>query len=377
MRIISLLASGTEIVCALGAGDSLVGRSHECDNPIWVRKLPVCTQPAFDISMSSAQIDAEVRRRLKAGEPLYHIDTDLIRELRPDLLITQAHCQVCAVTPGDVERAGCDLLAAQIIALGAGSVQGIFDGVMNIAHALGIPPAGEKLVAQMSARIGAVSEAVRNRATPTVVMLEWIDPIFSMGNWGPELVEAANGRALLGEKGEHSRAIPWDAVREADPDYLIIAPCGFSLERALLELPLLEAQPGWEELKAVKAGRVAVADGNLFFNRSGTTIVETVEMIAEILHGHQVEGHPGSRHQRSSTGTAAQEEINDGAQKVQKENHQKPKYLLVGRHAAGQAVDQHPNPEDRRENDDNHKYYHEDTEARRGGAGPTIRLRQK
>jgi iron complex transport system substrate-binding protein len=287
MRIISLLASGTEIVCALGAGDWLVGRSHECDNPHWVRNLPVCTQPAFDINLSSAQIDAEVRRRLKAGEPLYHIDTNLIRKLRPELLITQEHCEVCAVTPGDVERAGCDVLAAQVLALSAGSVQGIFAGVRSIAHALGIPPAGEKLVAQMSARIRAVSEAVRNRPTPTVVMLEWIDPIFSMGNWGPELVEAANGKLLVGEKGQHSRAISWDAVREADPDQLIIAPCGFNLERALRELPLLEAQPGWEELKAVRAGQVAVADGNLYFNRSGTTIVETVEIIAEILHGHR------------------------------------------------------------------------------------------
>jgi iron complex transport system substrate-binding protein len=287
MRIISLLASGTEIVCALGAADMLVGRSHECDNPQWVRKLPACSSPAFDVSMSSGQIDAEVRRRLQAREPLYHIHTDLIRDLRPDLLTTQAHCEVCAVTPDNVARAGCRIAATEVLALSAGSVQGIFDGIMNVARALGDPPAGETLVGKMRADIRAVTDAVRDRPAPTVVVLEWTDPIFAVGNWGPELVEAAHGNVLLGERGQYSRAISWDDVRQADPDFLIIAPCGFSLERALKELPYLGALPGWHQLKSVKAGRVALADGNLYFNRSGTTIVETVEIIAEILHGHR------------------------------------------------------------------------------------------
>jgi iron complex transport system substrate-binding protein len=290
MRVVSLLASGTEIVCALGAGDALVGRSHECDNPEWVAKLPACTRPAFDVNMSSGAIDAEVRRRLKTGEPLYHIDTDLIRELRPNLLITQAHCEVCAVTPGDVERAGCDIIAAQVLALTAGTVQSIFDGIMSMAHAMNLPGAGESLVARMRRRIQAVTNAVRHKPAPTVVMLEWTDPIFAMGNWGPELVEAANGKALLGEKGQHSQAIPWERVREADPDFLIIAPCGYGIERTLREIPVLEALPGWSEMRAVKSGRVALADGNKYFNRSGVTIVETVEIIAEILHAHQAGG---------------------------------------------------------------------------------------
>jgi iron complex transport system substrate-binding protein len=287
MRVISLLASATEIVCALGAGDSLVGRSHECDNPPWVRKLPACTRAAFDVHMPSGMIDAEVTRRLKAGEPLYNVDSDLIRELCPDLLIAQAHCEVCAVTPQDVERAGCGLLAPQVLALTAGSVDGIFAGVRSVAHAMNLDEAGEALIAQMRARIQAVTEAVKDRPTPTVVMLEWTDPIFSMGNWGPELVEAANGKLLLGEKGQYSRPISWQSVRDADPDHLIIAPCGYAIEKTLRELPMLEAQSGWEKLKAVRTGQVAVADGNLYFNRSGTTIVETVEMIAEILHGYR------------------------------------------------------------------------------------------
>jgi iron complex transport system substrate-binding protein len=285
MRVISLLASGTEIVCALGAGDSLVGRSHECDNPEWVKSLPVCSAPAFDVSVSSGQIDAEVRRRLKSGEPLYHIDTDLIRKLKPDLLITQAHCEVCAVTPENVEQAGCDVLAKQVLALTAGSLQGIFEGIAALADALALPQAGVDLTARMQKRMSAITQAVKHRPAPTVVMLEWTDPIFSMGNWAPELVEAANGCVLLGDKGQHSQAIAWERVREADPDYLIIAPCGFDLERTRRELLTLEALPGWSELGAVKSGHTALADGNKFFNRSGITVVETVEIIADILHG--------------------------------------------------------------------------------------------
>jgi iron complex transport system substrate-binding protein len=285
MRVVSLLASGTEIVCGLGAGESLVGRSHECDNPPGVARLPECTRPAFDVSMSSGQIDAEVRRRLKAGEPLYHIDTELINSLDPDLLITQEHCQVCAVTPADVKRAGC-VAASQVLALGAGNVHGIFDGIFSIGRALERDQDAARLVATMTSRMGAVSSAVKHRRAPTLVALEWTEPIFAMGNWGPELVEAANGRLSLGEKGEHSAAIDWKLVRDADPEWLVIAPCGFNLERTLREVPALEALPGWSELRAVRDGKVALADGNKYFNRSGTTIVETVEILAEILHGY-------------------------------------------------------------------------------------------
>ena len=287
MRIVSLLASGTEIVCGLGAGDALVGRSHECDNPEWVKRLPCCTHAAFDIEMSSREIDAEVRRRLRAGEPLYHVDAELIRSLEPDVLISQEHCDVCAVTPADIARTGCASVARQVVALSAGTVAGIYDGVRSIGQAISRQAAAAHLIADMQSRIEQVSAAVAHKRPPTVVMLEWTDPVFAMGNWGPELVEAANGQLLLGEKGEFSRAIEWDAVRAADPEYLIIAPCGYGLERSLRETTVLEALPGWFELQAVRTGNVAFADGNKFFNRSGTTIVETTEIIAEILHGNE------------------------------------------------------------------------------------------
>lgn len=285
MRIVSLLASGTEIVCALGAGESLAGRSHECDNPEWVRSLPACSEPAFDISVSSRAIDAEVNRRIRAGEPLYRIHMDRIRELEPDLIIAQSHCEVCAVTPGDVERSGCAVPLATVLGLSAGSVDGIFESIGEIARAIGREEAARTVIECERQRLANVRDKTANRLRPSVVMLEWADPVFAMGNWGPELVEIANGELLLGKAGEFSRAIPFDELQRADPEVVIVAPCGFSLDRTLHERNVLEQHPGWASLRAVRARKVAYADGNLFFNRSGMTVAQTAEIIAEILHG--------------------------------------------------------------------------------------------
>jgi iron complex transport system substrate-binding protein len=304
MRVVSLLASATEIVCALGAGEMLVGRSHECDNPDWVRRLPACSEPAFDVSVSSREIDTEVRRRLRLGEPLYHVHGELIRELRPDLLITQAHCEVCAVTPGDVQRSGACALTAQQMALSAASLEEIFQSIRRISQALGLEEQGEVLVRRERQRLDMVREEAARFAQPTVVMLEWTDPVFAMGNWGPELVEIANGKLLLGRKGEYSAAIPGERLRDADPEYLIVAPCGFNLERSLRELTGLEQYPWWRKLQAVRKGNVAFADGNLFFNRSGMTISQTAEIIAEILHGVSFGG-PAGVHWRRIEAQAA------------------------------------------------------------------------
>ena len=287
MRVVSLLASATEIVCALGAGEMLVGRSHECDNPSWVRRLPACSSPAFDVSVSSREIDAEVRRRLRAGEPLYHVHAELIHELRPDLLITQAHCEVCAVTPGDVERSGAGAPATRQLALSASSLQEIFESILLISKALGLDKEGEILVRNERSRLDTVRDSAAPFRRPTVVAVEWTDPVFVMGNWAPELAEIANGEPLLGCRGEYSTAIPAEHIRDADPEYLIIAPCGFNLERTLQEQTVLEQNPWWGELQAVRKGNVAFADGNLFFNRSGMTVSQTAEIIAEILHGVQ------------------------------------------------------------------------------------------
>jgi iron complex transport system substrate-binding protein len=284
MRIISLVASGTEFVCALGAGDDLVGRSHECDNPPWVRRLPCCSRPAFDVEMPSGEIDAEVRRRLRGGEPLFFVDHERIGALRPDLIIAQAHCDVCAVTPRDVEGV-VRTPACKTVSLQASSFSGIMEDVARVAEAIDRTSAGHRLIADLKGRIDHVRQAVANHRRPTVIVIEWADPIFAMGNWGPELIEAAGGIPLLGAPGEHSRAIGWNEVRNADPDVLIIAPCGFSLPRALREVSTLERNPGWLDLRAVTTRKTFFADGTLYFNRSGITIADTAEVLADILHG--------------------------------------------------------------------------------------------
>ena len=272
-------------MCALGAGDSLVGRSHECDNPAWVLDLPQCSEPAFDITVASREIDSEVTRRIRSGQPLYRIHNELIRELAPDLIISQAHCEVCAVTPENLKASGCDTPAAQVLALTAGTLDGIFDGIRQIARALRRQDEGRALIHREQERLDAVRRRTAGLRRPSVVMIEWTDPIFPMGNWGPELVDIANGNLLLGNRGQHSYAVGAEQLRTADPEYLIVAPCGFNLKRALQDQPILEGYPWWTELQAVRSGKVAFADGNLFFNRSGMTVAHTAEIIAEILHG--------------------------------------------------------------------------------------------
>jgi iron complex transport system substrate-binding protein len=285
LRIVSLLASGTELVCALGAGDRLVGRSHECDHPAWVTRLPAVSAPTFDITGESRAIDARVRERLTRGEPLYRIDEALLARLAPDLLITQTHCMVCAVSPADLAHMTAAQAAPdQVAALRGGTLEGILEGFGDVARALGLGAEGDALIAGLRARVERLQAVTAAVPHPTVVCLEWIDPVFAMGNWGPELVEIAGGVSLLGSLGEHSATTPWEAVRAADPDVLVVAPCGFGMERAQSEMHVLEAQPGWRDLRAVKAGRVYVADGNLYFNRSGPSLFDTPEILAEILH---------------------------------------------------------------------------------------------
>jgi uncharacterized protein (TIGR00290 family) len=284
-RIVSLLASGTELVCALGAGDRLVGRSHECDYPPWVKELPAVSRPTFEITGSSREIDEHVRTRLRTGQPLYEVDEASIAALAPDVLITQTHCEVCAVSPGDLAHgASARLVRKQVVALRTGSLDAILEGFLEVARVLHLGPVGEALVADIRAKLAVLSEKTRALAHPSVVCLEWIDPVFAMGNWGPELVNLAGGSEALGTPGVHSAGIPWDAVRQADPEVLVVAPCGFGLERAAAEIHLLAERTGWRDLRSVRSGRVFVADGNLYFNRSGPSVFETPEILAEMLH---------------------------------------------------------------------------------------------
>jgi len=296
MRIVSLLASGTELVCALGAGEMLVGRSHECDTPEWVKRLPAVSRPTFDVTGSSAEIDRLVRTRLAAGEPLYEVDEKLLVELAPDVLITQTHCEVCAVTPGDVGRGVPSALCRrQVVALRAGTLEGILSGFVEVARVLDRESRGRDFARECLDRVESVRERTRGLRQPRVACLEWTDPVFAMGNWGPELVDAAGGESLLATPGGHSTTTPWEAVVQADPEVLVVAPCGYPMERTLPEMPALAARYGWSELTAVKAGRVYVADGNRYFNRSGPSAFETAEILAEMLHPEAFEPRHESR----------------------------------------------------------------------------------
>src|SRR5215471_1675372 len=292
MRIASLLAGGTELVCALGRGDSLVGRSHECNEPSWVTSLPPLSRPTFDARGTSAEIDRLVRQKLRAGQPLYALDHARLRELEPDIVITQVHCEVCAVSPTNLDPAHGwpELRGLRTVSMRGGSLEGILQDFQTVAAAIGSADAGDRLIASIRAGLGRWVELLAGAKRPTVVCLEWTDPIFPMGNWGPELVDHAGGRCVLGNAREHSATAPWQAVIDADPDVLIVAPCGFGLDRAARDMPSLTARPGWSTLRAVRAGQVYVADGDRYFNRSGPKVFETIRILAEILHPELVPG---------------------------------------------------------------------------------------
>lgn len=298
MRVVSLLASGTEIVCALGFGDALAGRSHECDYPPEVLDLPQVSRPGFAVSGSSASVDLAVKDRLRKALSIYEVDEDLLRDLAPDVLITQTQCKVCAVSPDDLARSIQDLSEAgtQLVALEPHRLEDIWDDIRSVARALEADAAGEALIESLQERLSRLREWAEGRpGRPSVVTVEWIDPLMTGGNWMPELIEIAGGRSLLGETGKHSPWIGWEDLAFADPEVLLISPCGFDVKRTLEEVDVLSRDERWSSLRAVREDRVYVADGNAYFHRPGPRIVESAELLAEILHGEPGQGrHEGS-----------------------------------------------------------------------------------
>ncbi len=291
MRIVSLIPSATEIVCALGFQDRLVGRSHECDYPAAIAELPVVTRPRFDPEGTSREIDERVKSlavRSPAADALgvYEVLTDVLRELRPTHIVTQAQCEVCAVSLRDVERAVAEMtgVEAVIVSLEPNSLEDVWADFRRAASALGDAAAGERLVDNTAGRIESVRRLVAGRPAVSVAGIEWADPLMAFGNWTPTLIEAAGGRNLLGRSGEHSPWISFDDLARADADMIVMAPCGYGLERSRQDLALLQANPAWAQQRAVRQGRVAVADGNQFFNRPGPRLADTVEILAEMLH---------------------------------------------------------------------------------------------
>jgi len=292
LRVLSLIASATEIVCALGLRNRLVGRSHECDYPPDVRGLPQATRPRFDVHASSQEIDKQVKALSSEARALdalgvYDMQPGALRATRPTHIITQSQCDVCAVSLRDVEmavarEAGC---GAKIVSLEPNSLADIWEDFQRVADALGHGSAGVALVSDTRRRIDAVGEAARELPwRPTVAAIEWIDPLMAAGNWMPELIEIAGGRCLFGSAGRHSPWIGLEDVLRADPDVILLSPCGFDIERAAQEMAPLVARPEWQQLSAVRNGRVAMTDGNQYFNRPGPRLVESAEILAEFLH---------------------------------------------------------------------------------------------
>lgn len=321
-RVASLLPSTTEIVHALGLGEALVLRSHECDHPPEVRALPFATEPRVEPPGSSAGIDTQLRELLEEGLGVFRVDAEALKAAAPEVILTQDQCAVCAIPRWVIDQAAAELLdeAPTIVSVSPTTVEGVLDSVVTVARALGAEARGIHLRRTLAERLEAVRrrapggrDAVRSQgaggpdtpgpdafpaapcdargdapgdvrdARPSVLTIEWFDPLMPAGNWVPELVALAGGRNLLGEAGAHSPWTSWETMAAADPDVIVLLPCGFGLSRALEEVPVLEALPGWHDLRAVRAGRVAVADGNRYFNRPGPRIVESAEILAEII----------------------------------------------------------------------------------------------
>lgn len=287
MRIVSLIASSTEIVHALGFGDQMVGRSHECDFPTQVKELPVCTGPKFKTDGTSYEIDQRVKEIVQESLSVYRVDAEKLNELKPTHIITQAQCEVCAVSLKDVEEAACQIISSnpQIISLQPDSLADIFEDVRRIAKGLGVVPVGEMMVAQLKSRMEAVSQKARALPNkPRVALVEWIEPMMAGGNWMPELIDMAGGINLFGEAGKHSPWMNWEDLVAAEPDIIIVSPCGFDIERTMQEMHLISDRKEYAGLQAVKNGKVFVADGNQYFNRPGPRVLESLEMLAEMLH---------------------------------------------------------------------------------------------
>lgn len=287
MRIVSFLPSGTEMICALGLEDSLVGISHECDFPVSVRSKPVVVRAALPTdTMDPATIDKAVSDRLASGQSLYVVDETLLQTLEPDLIVTQDLCQVCAPSGNEATRAVAALKKKpKVLYLTPRCLADIFDNVLELGVAAGVPGRAEALVRDLRLRVE--SYRLRNADVtkrPKVFILEWFDPPYNSGHWMGELTALAGGDDRLASVKSDSVRIPWERVQEYAPEVLICAPCGYRLDGAVREAGRLTTLPGWEDLPAVRTGQVYVVDASHYFARPGPRVVDGIGILAEILH---------------------------------------------------------------------------------------------
>jgi len=290
-RVLSLLSSTTEVVYALGCEDQLVGRSHECDYPPEVMTLPVCTKPKFNVDGSSIEVDGQVKSILQNALSVYYINEDLLKELKPDIILTQSQCEVCAVSEKDVKGVVKNItgINPDIISVEPNSVKDIFKDIKIIAEALNVVDKGADLIEFMKYRIRTLKKSYDDKSELTVAAIEWIDPLMAAGNWVPELIEMAGGINLFGEAGKHSPWMEYKDLIEKNPDTIIVMPCGYNIQKSIIEIDSLIKQKGWKEINAVQNDKVYITDGNQFFNRPGPRIIESLEILIEIFHNDKTD----------------------------------------------------------------------------------------
>lgn len=284
MRVISFLPSATEIVAALGHLDDIVGVSHECDFPPTVRSREIVTSSAIDSTAMPGAIDVAVRDFVDTGRPLYDVRAQRVAELAPDVMVTQVVCDVCAVSEGDVRALAARLQPRpEVVTLGATTLDGIFDDIRSVASALGVNDRAEALIEQFRARMRTVHETLKSARAPRprVAVIEWTEPVFAAGHWVPEMIYRAGGEDVLAQPGEHSTTRFVDAVRNADPEFVLIAPCGFDLERAAADAEQALARDEWAW---ARGKQVWALDANAFLSRPGPRVVDGIELLAQVFH---------------------------------------------------------------------------------------------
>jgi iron complex transport system substrate-binding protein len=285
-RTVSMLPAATEIVGALGLLDHLVAVSHECDFPSGVEVKPRATHcEIHNKGLPSAEVDRWVADRLRAGESLYTLDEPLLRSLSPSIVLTQKLCDVCAPSYGSVEAFAATMPSPpRLLNLEPSSLAGIFDNIRAVATALGHPERGDDVVAGLERRVARVVERVAGLPRPSVFVMEWTEPIFNAGHWTPELVQLAGGTPVLSKVGTDSKRIAWEDLRAENPEFVLLACCGLDIERTQQDVPALERLPGWKESRAVAERHVYVVNGSAYFSRPGPRLVDSLEILASILH---------------------------------------------------------------------------------------------
>lgn len=285
MRIVSLLPSATEIICELGLRDQLVGVTHECDWPRSVLTLPKVTNTLIPTDATSAEIDALVRERMGQQSALYTLDMDELERLKPDLIVTQALCDVCAVAEEEVKSAACKLSSLPgVVNLEPETLEEVFSAIRTLAVATERAPEGEAAIARLRGRVDQIVSRTKGLKRPRVALLEWLDPPFSTGHWNPELVRLAGGIDELGQEGRKSVTLKWEKIVAYQPEVVLISCCGFTIERSLQEVGVLANVEGWEDVPAVREGRVWVTDGSSYFSRPSQRLVDSLELLAHVIH---------------------------------------------------------------------------------------------